>query len=75
MSCMVTVSYWFSINGTPSKILRAKRGLRQGDPIPPLLFVIIMVYLHKTFQSLQYNPNFNFHPKCKLKIINLLFSR
>ncbi|XP_058752813.1 uncharacterized protein LOC131626004 [Vicia villosa] len=47
MVCVTTVSYRYSINGTPTRILKAKRGLRQGDPVSPLLFVLIMEYLHR----------------------------
>lgn len=74
MACVTTVSYRFSVNGVPSKILAAKRGLRQGDPVSPLLFVLVIEYLHWVLQSLSKNPNFNFHSKCeKLKILNLYF--
>lgn len=49
-------------------------GVCDRGAISPLLFVLIMEYLHRILQRLQDDPNFNFHPKCeKLKIINLCF--
>jgi hypothetical protein len=75
MVCVSTVSYKYAINGQHSEVLKAKRGLRQGDPISPLLFVLIMEYLHRCLQNLHKNPNFNFHPKCeKLQITNICFA-
>jgi hypothetical protein len=75
MVCVSTVSYKYAINGQHSEVLKAKMGLRQGDPISPLLFVLIMEYLHRCLQNLHKNPNFNFHPKCeKLQITNICFA-
>lgn len=75
LACVTTVSYRLSINGVPSNILQARKGLIQGDPISSILFVLIMEYLHRVLQGLIKNPNFNFHPKCnRLKIMNLCFA-
>ena len=40
--CVSTV--WFSvlINGTPEDFFGNSKGVRQGDPLSPLLFVVVM---------------------------------
>ncbi|XP_058783633.1 uncharacterized protein LOC131658343 [Vicia villosa] len=75
MICIETVSYRYTINGQASKILKAKRGLRQGDPISPLLFVLIMEYLHRCMVKLKDNSHYKFHPKCaRMRISNICFA-
>lgn len=41
------------INGVPFGIFRSCRGLKQGDPISPLLFVMMIEVLHKFLQQFQ----------------------
>ena len=75
MLTVTTVSYRFNVNGSMSTLLQAQRGIRQGDPISPYLFVITMEYMHRCLHQMQMNPNFNHHPKCeKLQITNLAFA-
>lgn len=75
MSCLRTVSYLININGKPSRPFAAKRGLRQSDPMPHYLFVIVMEYLSRLLKKLTKNPAFKFHPKCvKTKITQLGFA-
>ncbi|CAK8564653.1 unnamed protein product [Lathyrus sativus] len=49
MITITSVTYKFNINGYHTKTIQAKRCIRQGDLIFPLLFVIIMEYLNRCF--------------------------
>jgi hypothetical protein len=45
--CIYTVRFYIIVNGTPSSFFNSSRGLRQGDPLSLLLFVVVMEALSR----------------------------
>ena len=44
-ACITSVQYFILINDRPTGKIKPTRGIRQGDPISPFIFVLTMDYL------------------------------
>ena len=54
MMCVTTVSYSVLINGEPKGRIVPTRGLRQGDPISPYLFLLCAEGLSAMLRKVEY---------------------
>ncbi|KAJ6897722.1 hypothetical protein NC652_024515 [Populus alba x Populus x berolinensis] len=64
-TCITTAHYTININGESHGFFKATRGIRQGDPLSPYLFVLAMAGLGGIIhQAVQQSP-FKYHWRCK----------
>ena len=75
MACITTPSFTLHMNGKDYGQFDGERGLTQGDPLSPLLFVIMMEYLSRLFKDASRKKGFIFYPQCKkLGLVHLMFA-
>ncbi|XP_010670560.3 uncharacterized protein LOC104887594 [Beta vulgaris subsp. vulgaris] len=75
MGCVTSPRFSLFINGAMKDFFPTQIGLRQGDPMSPLLFVICMEYLSRVLHKMSELNQFKFHPRCKeLKLTHMCFA-
>ncbi|XP_062115116.1 uncharacterized protein LOC133829344 [Humulus lupulus] len=75
MTCLKDFSYSILLNGRIQGCFTGRKGLIQGDPISPLLFVLIMEYFTRSLIQATQDKVFKFHPRCKkLRLASLCFA-
>ena len=71
-ACITTPMFSICVNGELEGFISSKRGVRQGDPLSPFLFLIAMEAFSLSLSKAVLHPRFDFHPKCKQIKITLV---
>lgn len=73
--CLTTPSFSVCTNGKPSGYFQSSKGLRQGDPISPYLFLLAMEVFSSLLKS-RFNQGYiSFHPKASgISLSHLMFA-
>ncbi|XP_062080841.1 uncharacterized protein LOC133785636 [Humulus lupulus] len=75
MVCLRGTTYSLMLNGRIQGKFIGRKGLRQWDPISPLLFVLVMKYLTRLLIQASHHKDFRFHPMSKnLNLVSLYFA-
>lgn len=74
-ACVCTTTYTVGYNGTVNGFFKGKRGLRQGDPLSPYLFVIAMNCLSLMLNQEARSGQLPYHHRCHItRLTHLSFT-
>lgn len=66
--------FFYTCQWEAEGFFRGRKGLRQGDPLSPYLFIMCMEVLSKLLDKTAHEGDFGYHPKCKdLSLTHLIF--
>lgn len=63
--CISSPSYSIKINGSLDMFFAGRKGIRQGDPLSPYIFVICMEVLSNMLDKAFSSGDISYHPLCK----------
>lgn len=76
MECVTTPSTSVPVNGSPTNELKFEKGLRQGDPMPPFLFLIAIegiIVLMKVSMKVGLVTRYSVDRSCSISISQIQF--
>ncbi|XP_039022895.1 uncharacterized protein LOC120155401 [Hibiscus syriacus] len=75
VSCYTDAIYSISLNGRLVGYFKGAKGIRQGDPLSPTLFILVMNVHSNILNNAAIRWIFAFHPKCKkIRLTHLSFA-
>lgn len=73
--CLTTTQFSVAINGESCRYFKGTRGLRQGDPLPPYLFVLALEVFSQLLRNIYTDGSIGYHPQTsELQTTHLSFA-
>ena len=73
-ACIESPTFSIMLNDTPAGFFSSYRGIRQGDPLSPYIFLMVMEFWSIIMEQAMHSGNINPIKREKLEVSHLLFA-